>query len=92
MKSDRLFGELLFTCKGSVVVVRVYRGDSTFTITRVIDPAVVEEVTKVDSYGGDITGYILEATLKWSDLEREGVQWKPQFKNGDVNGEQVGTF
>ena len=93
MKSDKFLGELVFRSReGGVAVVRVYRGDSSFTIIRVIAPAVTEEVSKVDSYDGDITGYILEATLKWSDLEREGVQWKPQSPNRDLNAGRVGTF
>jgi hypothetical protein len=93
VKSDKFLGELVFGSReGGVAVVRVYRGDSMFTIIRVIAPAVTEEVSKVDCYDGDINGYILEATLKWSDLERDGVRWKPQAANRDLDAGQVGTF
>jgi hypothetical protein len=89
----RLIGELLFQARNKgLAAVRVYRGQSSFRLTRAVDPSIIEEVSKVDPYNGDISRYILEATLKWTDLEREGVQWKPQSENRDLNAGQVGTF
>ena len=86
-------GELLFQTRSKgVAAVRVYRSKSSFRLTRAVQPSVIEEVSKVDSYNGDISHYILEATLKWTDLEREGVQWKPQSAPFAGGRDRVGTF
>jgi hypothetical protein len=86
-------GELLFqTHDKGVAVVCVYRGQSSFRLTRTVQPAVIEEVNKADSGNLDIARYILEATLKWTDLERDGVQWKPQSAPFAGGRDRVGTF
>jgi hypothetical protein len=36
--------------------------------------------------------YILEATLKWTDLAPEGVQWKPQSAPLADGRDRTGTF
>jgi hypothetical protein len=69
-----LFGTLLFRTKGDgKATVLVYRSKGTFTLKRLPD----EERSNIDVYKGDIAGYISEATLRWPDLERDGVEWTP---------------
>jgi hypothetical protein len=79
-KSDSLFGELSFRTKdGKRAVVQVYRGRDTFKLRRVVSDGTVDEKVNVDVYGGDLRGYASEATLKWSDLELDGVELRPAY-------------
>ena len=78
---DSLIGEFLFRAKdGNRAIVLLYRDKSTFTLRRMMQSGVTEERNNVDVYRGDISGYASEATLKWNDLEREGLEWKPKVK------------
>lgn len=77
-RSRGLTGEFLFRTKdGNKAVVYLEQGKGTFSLRRVMPEGSVDERSNIDVYHGNIDGYIAEATLKWSDLEREGVEWKP---------------
>jgi hypothetical protein len=39
----------------------------------------IEEKINVDVYSGDLKDYVSDATLKWSDLERDTVEFKPKW-------------
>jgi hypothetical protein len=76
----RLIGELLFPTKdGNKALVYVYRGKGTFTLRRMMQGGTMDERSNIDVYGGDLSDYVSEATLKWSDLERNGVELKPRW-------------
>ena len=94
-KTETVYGELIFlrTREKGRAVICVYRGESTFTLSRVMKNGLRDELTKPDPYDGDTTRYIEEATLNWSDLERDGVVWKPHGRNHDSEaGEVRATF
>jgi hypothetical protein len=77
---DHLIGELWFRTKdGNNAIVHVYRGKGTFTLKRMMQDGTMEERSKIDVYGDDLKDYISEATLVWSDLERDGVELKPKW-------------
>jgi hypothetical protein len=57
--------------------VWVYRGEHTFTLRR-IDGVRTEERTKGDPYNGDLSYYVSEAMLVWSDLKADGVEINPK--------------
>lgn len=77
-KSDGVIGELIFrTNDGKRAVVRVYRGNDTFTLRRVMWDGTLDERVNIDVYGGNLRGYASEAALKWSDLELDGVELRP---------------
>jgi hypothetical protein len=72
-----LGGEFLFRTKdGNKAVVYLSQGKGTFTLRRVMSGGSVDERSNIDVYRGNIDGYISEAMLEWSDLERDGVEWK----------------
>jgi hypothetical protein len=74
-RNEDLIGELLFrTRDGGGVVVLVYRGKSTFTLTRLGE----DERPNINSWGGKVDDWIREAMLEWSDLVREDVKWTPR--------------
>ena len=73
--NDRQIAELLFNTQGgSKAFVYVYQGKSTFTLKRMMQDGTSEERSNVDDYNGDLNGYASEATLKWGDLVRDGVE------------------
>ncbi len=77
---DHLIGELLFRTKnGNTALVYVSRGKGTFTLRRMMPDGTREERSKIDVYGGDLKDYVSEATLIWSDLERDGVVLNPKW-------------
>jgi hypothetical protein len=77
---DRLIGELLFrTQDGGKAFVSVYRGRGIFTLKRMMQDGTIEEKINVDVYSGDLKDYVSDATLKWSDLERDTVEFKPKW-------------
>ncbi len=79
-KSDSLIGELIFpTNDGKRAVVQVYQGKDTFKLRRVMWDGTLDEKVNVDVYRGDLRGYASEATLKWSDLDLDGVELKPIY-------------
>ena len=93
MKSQQFLGELVFETRAKgIAVVRVYRGESTFTLSRTIKGEVTEEASKADAHGGDVAGYIAEAAQRWADLKREDVKWKPHSATLEVGNRDVGTF
>ena|ERR1700678_1854131 len=76
---DILIGEFLFhTNDGNKALVYAYRGKGTFTLKRMMQNGRMEERSNIDVYEGNANGYASEATLRWGDLEREGVVWKPR--------------
>jgi hypothetical protein len=78
--SDTPIGEILFrTNDGNRAIVEVYRGKGTFTLKRVMQSGTVDERSNIDVYGGDLGDYVSEATLKWSDLERDNVELKRRY-------------
>jgi hypothetical protein len=79
-QKDHLVGELLFPIKdGGRALVWVYRCNHTFTLRRIMHGGRTEERTKSDPYNGDLSHYVSEAMLVWSDLELDGVEMKPRF-------------
>ncbi len=77
---DHLIGEILFPTKdGNKAPVSVYRAERTFTLKRVMQDGTLEERSKIDVYGGNLKDYVSEATLVWSDLERDGVVLNPRW-------------
>jgi hypothetical protein len=78
-KSDNLIGELIFRTNGKRAVVQVYQGKDTFKLRRVMWDGTLDEKVNVDVYRGDLRGYASEATLKWSDLDLDGVELKPVY-------------
>jgi hypothetical protein len=56
-KTQTVYGELIFRTRDKgVAVVCVYRGESTFTLSRVMKNGSRDELTKPDPYDGDTTG------------------------------------
>jgi hypothetical protein len=77
---DHLIGEILFQTKdGNKASVSAYRGKGTFALKRIMPDGTLEERSKIDVYCGDLKDYASEATLVWSDLERDGVVLKPSW-------------
>jgi len=77
---DHLIGEILFSTKdGKKASVSVYRGKGTFTLKRMMPDGTMEERSKIDVYSGELRDYVSEATLVWSDLERDGAVLNPRW-------------
>ena len=70
-------GTLLFNTRHGTAAVAVYRGSGIFILKRTLPNGRVDERTKVDVYHDDLSYYIGEAALMWSDLDRDDVEVKP---------------
>jgi hypothetical protein len=76
-QKESLFGQLVFrTADGKGALVFVYRGSSTFRLSRMSE-GVMEDRSNIDTHSGDVSGYISEARLEWGDLIDASVEWKP---------------
>jgi hypothetical protein len=50
-----------------------------FSLKRMMQDGTMEEKINVDVHGGDLSDYVSEATLKWSDLKRDGIELKRRW-------------
>jgi len=76
---DNLIGEVLFRTKdGDRASVHVYRGRSTFTLTRIMPGGRFDERRNIDAWARSVDDCIHEAVLEWDDLVLESAEWTPR--------------